>query len=82
MTEAATPCHPRILTTHGLVAQTLGHAFRLTRRCAGHVSLRLLQLALDKADAAKYMPKVSDQPMLQGRALLELPQGGAVRVGM
>lgn len=42
--------------------------------------LKLLQLALDKADATKYVLKVADQPMTQGRALLELSQGGAVRV--
>ena len=42
--------------------------------------LKLLQLALDKVDATKYVLRVSDQPMLQGRSLLELSQGGAVRV--
>lgn len=43
--------------------------------------LKLLQLALDKSDAAsKYSLKVSETPMPQGRALTELAQGGGVRV--
>ncbi|HEX5687564.1 MAG TPA: hypothetical protein VFY73_26415 [Ideonella sp.] len=42
--------------------------------------LKLLQLALDKSGTAKYVLQVSDTPMLQGRAFVELAQGNTIRV--
>ncbi len=43
--------------------------------------LKLLQLALDRAEAAQYVLRAADLPMLQGRALFELAHGGKIRVG-
>jgi hypothetical protein len=42
--------------------------------------LKLLQLALDKSGTTKYVLQVSDTPMLQGRAFVELAQGNTIRV--
>lgn len=43
--------------------------------------IKLLQLAIEKANAPQYSLRVTETPMLQGRALVEVARGGLVRVG-